>query len=158
MREECLDALRRQARWVALASATPLPGVDLAADVALLTRLLPDISRRFRVSETELRQLDPRIAAVAWRALKSVGPTVLGKAVTSALVLPLARGIGVRLSVRQAAKYVPLVGNATAAAIGYAAFMALGRRHIDQCIRVRLAIDGAGNIHDAQDASGAARG
>lgn len=158
LRDECLDTLRRQARWVALASATPIPGVDLAADVALLTRLLPDIARRFRVSETELRQLDPRVAAVAWRVLRSMGPTVLGKAVTYALVLPLARGIGVKLGVRQAAKYVPLLGNATAAAVGYATFMLLGRRHIEQCIRVRLAIDGVGAIHDVADASEAARG
>ena len=43
---------------------------------------------------------------------------------------------GVRLTVQQAAKYVPLAGQAVSAAMGYTAIRYLGEQHIQDCLRV----------------------
>ncbi|MBA2414246.1 MAG: hypothetical protein H0V63_15690, partial [Burkholderiaceae bacterium] len=41
-----------------------------------------------------------------------------------------------RLSVKQAAKYVPFAGQAVAASLSFAALKSLGNRHIEDCVRV----------------------
>ena len=44
--------------------------------------------------------------------------------------------MGLRLSTKQAAKYVPLAGQAIAATLGYATLRYLGEQHLRDCIRV----------------------
>ena len=48
----------------------------------------------------------------------------------------LARHAGVKLTAKQAAKYVPIAGQIVSAALGYAALRALGEQHIKDCVRV----------------------
>jgi ATP-binding cassette subfamily F protein 3 len=47
-----------------------------------------------------------------------------------------AQTIGVRLTAKQAAKYVPLAGQAVAALVGYAAIRYLGEEHLKDCVQV----------------------
>ena len=54
---------------------------------------------------------------------------------TGALILSL-KAVGVRLTVKQVAKYVPLAGQVLSVAIGYAAMQYVGRAHILECARV----------------------
>ena len=42
------------------------------------------------------------------------------------------------LSAKQAAKYVPLAGQAVAAVVGYSAIRYLGEEHLKDCVRVAL--------------------
>ena len=65
-----------------------------------------------------------------------VGSVLVGKLITRDMVLRLTRMVGMRLSTKQAAKYVPLAGQAAAAALGYATLCYLGERHIQDCMRV----------------------
>jgi hypothetical protein len=51
-------------------------------------------------------------------------------------VLRMAQSMGKRLTVRQAAKYVPLAGQAVSAIMGYTALRYLGEEHIKDCVRV----------------------
>jgi hypothetical protein len=44
--------------------------------------------------------------------------------------------VGIRLTAAQAAKYVPLAGQAASAALNYTALRWLGEQHIKDCIRV----------------------
>jgi len=44
-----------------------------------------------------------------------------------------------RLTAKQATKYVPLAGQAVSAMLGYAALRALGEHHIKDCVRVAVA-------------------
>lgn len=140
LRHESLAMLRRRARMSALASVVPLPGVDAVADIALLVDLLPKITSRFGLAPDQLGQLDAARYALTVKAIRRVGPTLIGKVVTAAVVATLAKTVGVRLTAKQATKYVPLVGTAVSAALGYTAFMVLGRRHVDQCVAVRSAL------------------
>jgi hypothetical protein len=65
-----------------------------------------------------------------------VGSVLIGKLITRDMVVRLARAAGMRMTATQAAKYVPLAGQAAAAALGYATLRYLGERHIQDCIRV----------------------
>jgi hypothetical protein len=128
--------LHRRALAGAVASAVPIPGLDWAVDAALLSRLLPRISAEFGLAPAQLDRLDPDKRAQVQKAVAVVGSVLIGKFITKELVFMAAQKIGMRLTVQQAAKYVPLVGQAVSAAMGYTAIRYLGEQHIQDCLRV----------------------
>ncbi len=140
LKAQSLALLRRRARMSALASAVPLPGVDALADMALLLELLPNITEQFGLSEAQIQGLDPKVLSAVMKTIRGLGPTLIGKAVSKRLVISLAKGLGLRLTTRQVSKFIPLIGTLGAAVLGYSTFMAVGRRHIEQCIEVRRTV------------------
>ena len=128
--------LHRRALVAAAASAVPVPGLDWAVDAALLSRLLPQISEQFGLSPAQIDALDPRAHEQVQKAIGLVGSVLIGKLVTREMVLRLARTVGVRLTTKQVAKYVPLAGQAVSAALGYTILRYLGTQHIRDCVRI----------------------
>lgn len=126
----------RKALMAAAASAIPVPGVDWAADAALLSRLVPQISAEFGLSVTQVEKLAPHQRERIQKAATTVGALLVGRLVTRDLLIKLARHAGVKLTAKQAAKYVPIAGQIVSAALGYAALRALGEQHIKDCVRV----------------------
>lgn len=132
--------LGRKALLAAAASAIPLPGLDWAADAALLSRLVPQISAEFGLSVTQIETLAPHKRERIQKAATAVGALLVGRLVTRELLLRLARHAGMSLTVKQATKYVPFAGQIVAAALGYAALRALGEQHIKDCVKVALSV------------------
>ena len=128
--------LRRSALIGAIASALPIPGLDWLVDTALLARLLPRINRFFGLTPEQIDALDPGKREQVQKAAAMVSSVLIGKLITRDMVVRLARAAGMRLTATQAARYVPLAGQAAAAAIGYATLRYLGERHIQDCMRV----------------------
>lgn len=128
--------LRQRALISAAASTIPVPGLDWAADAALLSRLFPRINAEFGLTPEQLDQLTPSKREQVQKAIAMVGSVLIGKFITRDMVLRLSRIVGMRLSTKQAAKYVPIAGQIAAAALGYATLRYLGERHIQDCIRV----------------------
>ena len=128
--------LHRRALVAAAASAVPLPGLDWAVDAALLSRLIPQINARFGLSPEQLDRLDPQKRAQVQKAVALVGSALIGKFITRELVLRATQAIGLRVSAQQAAKYVPIAGQAASAALGYATLRYLGEQHLRDCVRV----------------------
>lgn len=128
--------LHRRALVAAAASAVPLPGLDWAIDAALLSRLIPQINAQFGLSPEQLDRLDPSQRAQVQKAVALVGSTLIGKFITRELVLRASQAIGLRLTAQQAAKYVPIAGQAASAALGYATLRYLGEQHLRDCVRV----------------------
>ncbi len=133
--------LARKALMAAAASAVPLPGIDWAADAALLSRLIPQISAEFGLAVTQLEQMAPHKRERVQKAAAAVGALMVGRLITRDLLLSLARRVGMRLTAQQAAKYVPVAGQIVSAALGYAALRALGEQHIKDCVKVARSID-----------------
>ncbi|CAN5429621.1 hypothetical protein BH10PSE18_BH10PSE18_25690 [soil metagenome] len=133
----------RKALLAAAASAIPLPGLDWAADAALLSRLIPQISAEFGLSVTQIEHLAPQKRERIQKAASTVGALLVGRLVTRDLLIALARHAGVRLTAKQATKYVPIAGQAISATLGYAALRALGELHIKDCVRVAKAVQHA---------------
>ena len=128
--------LHRRALVAAAASAVPVPGLDWAVDAALLSRLLPQINAQFGLTPEQLDQLDPKKRAQVQKAVTLVGSVLIGKFITKELVLRVTRTVGLRLTTRQLAKYVPLAGQAVAATVGYATLRYLGEQHLRDCVLV----------------------
>ena len=130
--------LHRRALVAAAASVVPVPGLDWAVDAALLSRLIPQLNAEFGLSAQQLDQLDPHKREQVQKAVGLVGSVLIGKLITRELVIRATQAVGLRLTTRQVAKYIPLAGQAVAAAIGYATLRYLGEQHLQDCIRVVL--------------------
>jgi uncharacterized protein (DUF697 family) len=132
--------LGRKALVAAAASAVPLPGVDWAADAALLSRLVPQISAEFGLAVTQIERLAPHHRDRVQQAAAAVGAMLVGRLVTRELLITLARHAGIRMTAKQATKYVPVAGQVVSAALGYAAMRALGELHIRDCVKVARSV------------------
>jgi uncharacterized protein (DUF697 family) len=128
--------LNKRAMVAAAASAVPVPGLDWAVDAAMLSKLIPEINREFGLSPQQLDQLDPKKRDQVQKAVALVGSVLIGKLITRDLVIKAATKIGMRLTTKQLAKYVPFAGQIVAATVGYAAICYLGEEHMKDCIRV----------------------
>jgi hypothetical protein len=128
--------LNRRAMAGAAASAVPVPGLDWLVDAALLSKLLPAINHEFGLTPEQLDRLPHHKREEVQKAVSVVGSMVIGKFITRELVVRMAAVIGKRLTVKQAAKYVPLAGQALSALIGYTAIRYLGEQHIRDCVQV----------------------
>ena len=128
--------LTKTAALASAASIIPLPGIDIAVDAAALIKLIPEINREFGLTPAQIEQLSPNKQFIIYKAIVVVGGAMIGKLITRELVIEALKAVGVRLTVKQLVKYVPLAGQALSAAIGFAAMQYVGRQHIRECARV----------------------
>ena len=128
--------LNRRAMVAAAASTIPIPGLDWAVDAAMMSKLIPDINEEFGLTPQQIDLLPPAKREQVQKALAVVGSLVIGRFVTRDLVARMAQAMGKRLTVQQAAKYVPVAGQAVSAVLGYGAVRYLGEEHIKDCVRV----------------------
>ena len=128
--------LNKRAMVAAAASAVPLPGLDWAVDAAMLSKLIPEINKEFGLTPQQLDQLDPTKREQVQKAVALVGSVLIGKLISRELVIKAAAKVGMRLTTKQLAKYVPFAGQIVAATVGYAAIRYLGEEHMKDCIRV----------------------
>ena len=140
---QMLEAVRRARKLLnnramvgAAASAVPVPGLDWLVDAALLSKLLPAISAEFGLTAEQVERLPKHKREQVQKAVSVVGSMVIGKFITRELVIRVAAAVGARMTAKQAAKYVPLAGQALAALIGYTAIRYLGEDHIRDCVLV----------------------
>jgi uncharacterized protein (DUF697 family) len=128
--------LHRRALAGAAAGVVPIPGLDWLVDAAVLSRMIPAISAEFGLSAQQLAQLPQRKRDQVEKAVGVVGSMVIGKFITRDVVIKAAAALGKRLTIGQAARYVPIAGQALSALIGYTAIRYLGEEHIRDCIAV----------------------
>lgn len=128
--------LNKRAMVAAAASAVPVPGLDWMVDAAMLSKLIPEINKEFGLTPQQLDQLEPKKRDQVQKAVTMVGSVLIGKFISRDLVIKAATKIGVRLTTKQVAKYVPLAGQIVSAAVGYAAIRYFGEEHMKDCIRV----------------------
>jgi uncharacterized protein (DUF697 family) len=134
--QRCRKLLNRRALMGAAASTVPVPGLDWLVDAALLSKLLPAINAEFGLTPEQLDRLPKHKREQVQKAVGVVGSMLIGKLVTRDMVVRVASVIGTRLTAKQAAKYVPLAGQAVSAIIGYTAIRYLGEAHIKDCVEV----------------------
>lgn len=134
--ERARKLLKRRALTGAAASAVPVPGLDWLVDAALLSELLPAINAEFGLTPQQLDLLPKSKREQVQKAVSVVGSMLVGKFITRDLVIRAAAIVGKRLTAKQAAKFVPIAGQALSALIGYSALRYLGEEHIRDCVQV----------------------
>ena len=135
VRAECRKLVTKRSLMAAGAAVVPIPGVDIVADISLMTTMLPEISRRFELDHEQVDKLEPHVAQKVFVMASSMGNNVIGRTVTKRLATALLRRVGRRVATASVAKYVPFVGSALAAAIGFGAMKMVGKSHIEDCYR-----------------------
>jgi uncharacterized protein (DUF697 family) len=147
----CRSMLRRRALAAAAVSVVPIPGLGIALDVALMSKIVDDINREFGLTPQQIAALAPRRRQKVYDLLQKSGNLLIGQIVTAQAVIRLLAAVGVRVNAKRAARFVPIVGQAASAALGYWIAMRLGNRHIDECLRIarQLALPApAGEVED----------
>ena len=136
VKKRCRAMVTKRALAAAGASMVPIPGLDLAADVGLLLELIPQINREFGLTSEQIENLSHKKRIVVYQAVVALGGAMIGRIITRDLVLQALKAVGVRITTKQVAKYVPIAGQALAAALGFAAMRFVGLQHIEDCARV----------------------
>jgi hypothetical protein len=136
VRARCLQMVNKRALVSAGAMLVPVPGLDIAADVALLSQLIPAINHEFGLTPQQIERLSPRRKVLVYRAVVAFGGLMVGRVVTRELVLKALASVGMKITAASAARFVPLAGQALSAGISYAAMRMVGRSHIRDCERV----------------------
>ncbi len=124
----------------AAASAVPVPLADIATDVVLLRQIIPRISEMFGLSKEQIDEYNPQVAVFIYDIAKRLGAKMIGSYITKELIMQILKKAGIRLTAKQAARYVPVVGQAVSAGISYAAMRVIIHSHINQCYKVVRAV------------------
>lgn len=132
----CRRLVNRRAMMAAGVSMVPLPGLDWMTDVGVLLKVIPDINRAFGLSPEQIERLAPDRQLVVYKAVSAAGSLLVGKLLTRDLVLRVLKTVGVRLTTQQAAKYVPIAGQAVSALLTFSALKYVCEQHIRQCAEV----------------------
>jgi hypothetical protein len=136
VRTRCRQMVTKRAFASAGAMLVPVPGIDIAADVALLTQLIPAINYEFGLTPDQIERLSARRKVLVYRAVVAFGGMMVGRVVTRELVLKALATVGMRITTRTAARFVPIAGTALSAGISFGAMKLVGESHIRDCERV----------------------
>jgi len=126
IRAACKVMVRRRAATSGGMTLIPIPGVDVAGDVAMLMQLIPAINRKFGLTPEQIEQLDTRHKVLVYATAKKLGSDLVGRVITRELVILALKKVSVRLATRQVLKYLPLAGQAAAVALSVTAMIYLG--------------------------------
>jgi uncharacterized protein (DUF697 family) len=129
----CRRLVNQRALLAAGVAVVPVPGLDWVTDIGLLLRLLPQISGAFGLSAEQVQRLSPERQVVVYKAMSAAGSLVLGKVLTQEVVVLLLKTVGLRLGAQQAAKWLPVAGQALSAALTFSALRYVCEQHIRQC-------------------------
>lgn len=133
---QCRRIVNRRALMAAGVAIVPIPGLDWITDIGVLLKVIPEINRAFGLTPEQVERLAPDRRLVVYKAISAGGSLLVGKLVTRDLILHALKVVGVRLSTQQAAKFVPVAGQALSAALTFSALKFVCEQHIRQCIAV----------------------
>lgn len=136
VRRECKALVTRRAGLSATAAVVPIPGLDIGADMMLLSEMLETINHRFGLSKSQVESLDPQLKKIVLVAATSIGSEVVGRFITRHILIGLLQKIGVRVASKSALRFIPLLGQGIAAGISFGAMKMLGDAHVDDCYKV----------------------
>ncbi len=126
----------RRAALASAASLLPIPGLDIAIDIAAVMKLIPAINLEFGLTPEQIERLSPGRQLLVYKSIVAIGSVMIGKLVTKEIAIEVLKTVGVRMSAKQIGKYVPVAGQALSVALGFAAMKYVGHQHIKDCRRV----------------------
>lgn len=136
VRASCKAMVKRRAATSGGMSLIPIPGVDIAGDVAMLLQLIPAINQKFGLTPEQIEELDTRQKVLIYAMVKKIGSDLVGRAITRRVVVAALKKVAGRMAAKQVLKYIPFAGQAAAAALSVAAMMYLGNAHVDACYEI----------------------
>lgn len=132
----CRKLVTQRALLAAGVAVVPIPGLDWVTDVGVLVKVIPRINEAFGLTPEQIERLAPDRRIVVYKAITAAGGLLIGRLITREVVLQVLRVVGVRLTVQQASKFVPIAGQAVSAALTFSALKYVCEQHIRQCMAV----------------------
>ena len=107
--------------WASAANGlNPVPGLDISVDVGILVNMGKQISNIYGLSESSIKYLSAKMGSPASKiSLEAKGSAYLAKFVAKEGVIILLKRLAVSVGSKTILKYIPFVGQAIAAGIGY---------------------------------------
>lgn len=127
-RKACERLVGLAAGTSALNALNPVPGADVAVDLAVLVTLFKEIRESYGLSEEKLN----RIKESSLQVGVPLANKVLEYATKEGILLLMKKFLG-RQALKTASKYVPFVGTAVAAGLGYAITTKAGDAYLEDC-------------------------
>jgi small GTP-binding protein len=128
-------ACEKRVTYAALAAAAnglnPVPGVDVAVDLGILTKLFAEIRADFGLDDDFLASL--KRSSIP--AVSRVASNIVQFATKEGLLLLLKKFAG-GTAVKAFSKYIPFVGQAVAAGIGYGITSSAGKSYLEDCYQL----------------------
>jgi hypothetical protein len=135
--DETVRACKRMATRAAVKSAfvgaLPVPLLDAAIDVKILARLITRINERFGLAKDQMDRYHEELRLGLFDLIKRYGARFAGRYVTLEVLLPALRRVGIRITSKRAARYIPILGTGLTAAISFSAMKAVAHAHIREC-------------------------
>lgn len=138
----CRRLVLKRSLMSAGAVLVPVPGLDVAADVALLVRLIEEVNREFGLTPDQISRIESSERVLVYKAVASFGTALVGRMITPALVVRALAAVGRKVTVKGATKFVPVIGQGVAAGLSFAAMRYVGLSHVRDCERVWLGMLG----------------
>ncbi len=133
---QCRRLVTRRAVIAAGVAVVPIPGLDWVTDVAVLMKVIPEINAAFGLTPEQVERLAPDRRVVVYKAISAGGGMLVGRLVTRELIIKFLKAVGIRLTTQQAAKFVPIAGQAVSAALTFSSLKFVCEQHIQQCVAV----------------------
>jgi uncharacterized protein (DUF697 family) len=120
----CEKSVYKYAGLAAANGLNPVPGVNIGVDISLMLKLFSQIRRSYGLSDEKVNKLLPN--------LLPLGKRVLDFSTKKGIMLLLKKSAGRRASV-QASRFIPIIGQAIAAAAGFGMTLAAGKSYLNDC-------------------------
>lgn len=127
---------KKAATASAVGGLSPMPGTDIAVDMTVLLSVLNKINRRFGLTPEQIDTYDEKIKLAIYEALKKVGARLAGKYITKEVIIAILKRLGIRITARQLAKFLPIIGQIASAGISYTAMKMVLNGHINECYKL----------------------
>ena len=147
-----LDCIARTKKFVtqralvtAGASAIPIPGINVTVDVTMLISILNFINQEFGLTPQQIQHLSTDKQVQLFQLITVTGSAWAGK-------LIVLKKLSIQLTAAQAAKWLPIAGQAAAAGLSFAALKWIGNQHIQDCARIARLFNEEGRPRSRQTA------
>lgn len=130
---DCKKLVNKAALVSAGGGSLPVPVLDVAVDISILLRVLPEINQRFGLSNDQVSQYDDQFKILVYNFIKTAGAKLAGKVISKELILTILKKMGIRIASKQVIKYIPIAGTLISAGISFAAMKIICNYHIKEC-------------------------
>jgi small GTP-binding protein len=125
-KDACKSLIRTRAGLAAANALNPIPGVGIAIDISILVELFLEIRKNYGLTDEKINNPE---------YIKTLGPLVnkIMSYSTKEGAMQLLKKFASQETIKEVSKYIPFVGQAIAASIGYGITLYAGNSFVDDC-------------------------
>ncbi|MBM5575213.1 DUF697 domain-containing protein [Deefgea sp. CFH1-16] len=79
LRVECRNMVAKQSMVSGAIAIVPIPGLDVGADVAIMSRMIDQINQKFGLTPAQIEQLNPLMKQRVFVIVSSLSSSLIGK-------------------------------------------------------------------------------